>query len=591
MVEQHSNKLFWIAYLITTVLVVFKGPELSVPFWDIGNDDAMRLVQVRDMLNGQGWFDLMQYRMGADGGTFMHWSRLVDLPIAALIWIFSIAMSSEVAEAVTMVVWPILLIGPTLWAMYIASIRFGGESAGIFGLIFTTIAIVVSEKFNPGSLDHHNVQMMLVAFALMAMMSVENNVRNGAIAGAACAASMTIGLETMLFVAAASLSVALIWIWKGHEAQRRTLGFASSFVITLVSIFIVTRPDLSPAVFQCDAFGIDLLLIGGLGAGGLAALVLALNPYSWRIRILGIITLGAAVLLFAMLYAPACLANPFDQLYPEVASEWLSRIVETKSLLASVQSDGSGNFGLLIIPVIAVCYTFILSRKAARRPQALVLLMAILTAYAMTFYQLRGLFFLLLLCTIPIAAMLGKLYAHYRTVRTPVSGIIVIAVLLVSLPDLWSLAYINVRTVPQFQGDNALVVTSGLTNMENCHRPEGFQGLSKLPTGLIASSTDMGAVLMMNTEHSVLSSNFHRNQDGIQAGIDLSKADLISTHEILLDLGIDYVVFCKDDHLPLLVSAGNTDGLWPSLYAGDIPEFLSPTYDNPTSIVTYKVLK
>ncbi|MGO7426910.1 hypothetical protein ACCT09_45980, partial [Rhizobium ruizarguesonis] len=42
------------------------------------NDDGMRLVEVRDFLAGQGWFDLMQYRLGLDGGTLMHWSRLID---------------------------------------------------------------------------------------------------------------------------------------------------------------------------------------------------------------------------------------------------------------------------------------------------------------------------------------------------------------------------------------------------------------------------------------------------------------------------------------------------------------------------------
>ena len=49
------------------------------------NDSLLRLVQVRDLLGGQGWFDLHQYRMGPEGGFVMHWSRLVDAPIAAII--------------------------------------------------------------------------------------------------------------------------------------------------------------------------------------------------------------------------------------------------------------------------------------------------------------------------------------------------------------------------------------------------------------------------------------------------------------------------------------------------------------------------
>ena len=49
---------------------------------DLSTDDAMRLVEVRDLLAGQGWFDLTQYRLSPPGGVAMHWSRLVDVPLA-----------------------------------------------------------------------------------------------------------------------------------------------------------------------------------------------------------------------------------------------------------------------------------------------------------------------------------------------------------------------------------------------------------------------------------------------------------------------------------------------------------------------------
>jgi hypothetical protein len=48
-------------------------------------DDNMRMMQVRGLLHGQGWFDLRQYRMNPPWGANIHWSRLVDLPIAGLI--------------------------------------------------------------------------------------------------------------------------------------------------------------------------------------------------------------------------------------------------------------------------------------------------------------------------------------------------------------------------------------------------------------------------------------------------------------------------------------------------------------------------
>src|SRR4051812_18771216 len=62
-------------------------PTLAASHGD--NDSLLRLVQIRDLLGGQAWFDLHQYRMGPEGGFVMHWSRLVDAPIALIILVLS----------------------------------------------------------------------------------------------------------------------------------------------------------------------------------------------------------------------------------------------------------------------------------------------------------------------------------------------------------------------------------------------------------------------------------------------------------------------------------------------------------------------
>jgi len=75
-----KSPTIWISVLIVTALclkAVFGGT-----FGQIGsdNDDMMRLIQVRDFIAGQSWFDADQHRMGPDG-TAMHWSRVADIPI------------------------------------------------------------------------------------------------------------------------------------------------------------------------------------------------------------------------------------------------------------------------------------------------------------------------------------------------------------------------------------------------------------------------------------------------------------------------------------------------------------------------------
>ncbi|MBK8543458.1 MAG: hypothetical protein IPL62_07705 [Caulobacteraceae bacterium] len=46
------------------------------------SDDYLRLQQVRDWLAGQNWFDVTQHRINPPVGGILHWSRLVDIPIA-----------------------------------------------------------------------------------------------------------------------------------------------------------------------------------------------------------------------------------------------------------------------------------------------------------------------------------------------------------------------------------------------------------------------------------------------------------------------------------------------------------------------------
>ena len=73
--------LLFAAASVMLNLPVIKGGVFNA----LSTDDAMRLVEVRDLIGGQGWFDLFQHRMDPPVGTSMHWSRLIDAPLAAMI--------------------------------------------------------------------------------------------------------------------------------------------------------------------------------------------------------------------------------------------------------------------------------------------------------------------------------------------------------------------------------------------------------------------------------------------------------------------------------------------------------------------------
>jgi len=74
----------WLFKVIEYVIPAYFHPQTI----SLSTDDAMRLAQVRDLLAGQSWYDLTQWRMNVPFGLPMHWSRLIDAPIAGLILIF-----------------------------------------------------------------------------------------------------------------------------------------------------------------------------------------------------------------------------------------------------------------------------------------------------------------------------------------------------------------------------------------------------------------------------------------------------------------------------------------------------------------------
>ena len=72
-------------------------------------DDAMRLVVVRDFLGGQGWYDSIQHRLNTPYGAEMHWSRLVDLPLAVILAALRLVFGG-LAETILGFLWPALLL-------------------------------------------------------------------------------------------------------------------------------------------------------------------------------------------------------------------------------------------------------------------------------------------------------------------------------------------------------------------------------------------------------------------------------------------------------------------------------------------------
>src|SRR3546814_12051299 len=91
----------------------------------------------------------------------MHWSRLVDLPIALLVKLGGFFLAQEQAEAVALTLWPLLLIPLLLYPLGLAARQLSGPVAMHVALGLGCLFAFTSIRFPPGAPDTHNVPLVL----------------------------------------------------------------------------------------------------------------------------------------------------------------------------------------------------------------------------------------------------------------------------------------------------------------------------------------------------------------------------------------------------------------------------------------------
>src|SRR5262249_21684473 len=150
--------------MVASALVL--GFIISLPrflaVWQTGaffdSDDATRLVEVRDLLAGQNWFDLTMSRLDPPNGVFMHWSRVIDLPLPGLIKIFALALPLELAERAARLTFSLILQG----LLYVGVARLAAllmsRAAMLPAILLAVLSGAVFGQFQPGRIDHHAPQ-------------------------------------------------------------------------------------------------------------------------------------------------------------------------------------------------------------------------------------------------------------------------------------------------------------------------------------------------------------------------------------------------------------------------------------------------
>ena len=188
-------------------------------------DSVMRLAQVKDLLAGQSFFDLTQHRMNAPFGLEMHWSRLIDLPIAALVLLGNSWIGSAYGVPFALTFWPLLVLLPVLVMLGVLAREVGGARAVLPGMIFA-LACPRIGVFMPGQIDHHNVQILLFLTVATCVVISHRAPKFAGAAGVLAPISLSIGMETIAYVLICCAWFPCLWIVKGHDKARQMAFFA-----------------------------------------------------------------------------------------------------------------------------------------------------------------------------------------------------------------------------------------------------------------------------------------------------------------------------------------------------------------------------
>ncbi len=504
--------LIWIAIAVTMVVTRWSAIHWLV----LGDtDDNIRYVQVKDWLAGQGWYDLRQYRLDPPGGANIHWSRLVDVPLAGLILFFRAFVDQDMADRLACGIAPLLPLLLLMLSLGFIGRRLAGPNGWLIAVLAPLAAQMGFGMYAPMRIDHHGWQLAL-ALTMLAGVIDTNRLRGGIMAGVSSALSIAIGMEMIVYLAAGGGLIALRWVFR-DGAERRMLPYALSLG-GATSLCYLVFASYANREQVCDA--LSPIWVAVFGAASAGMVLLALAPLrGWIARLGAGLAVGGAVALFFWLNWPQCL-SPY-QISPELERLWLANIREAKPITAQAQSMVVPLLAIPLAGLIGLLWALWDARRDAERlwAWATVGLMMIF-AIALLFWQLRAGPAAQLLAIPPAAWAAHRLVAAILTgsrrakiaAGAGVALLTAIACAYPLYPQALKLYQQATGTVPRPWRPSAVARNDAIKKANGrCRTQPALAVLDQLPPATIFTMVDLGPRLIATTHHSALAGPYHRN--------------------------------------------------------------------------------
>lgn len=566
--------IWWIclgAIALILLNAVRTWPEVGTLLYLTDNDDLMRLVQVRDWLGGQGWFDTRQYRILPPEGIPMHWSRYVDAGIALVLVPLSWLVPMPQAELLTLVVWPSLLACLMVLVIGHGTNRLFGPLAAIGALVVFLTWGKLRGEFTPPRIDHHNVQMLCATAVLFLALLPGRERLRGALAGVITALSLAVGLEMLPVLALVPGYVALRHAFDQPGADRWLLGYGP--VLAVAAPLLMAGQAASWTAMHCDVLAPPVLLLSAIGIVATLVPVLAARPLRGPLLRIGAMAaiVGAGLWLSRPLFS-SCLAGPYADIPPDVRALIESRIIEALSVseLIAVLPD------LAIRSLLPPLVILILAAGAAAAlwsrldpVQRSALALAFLVAFAglaVSLLQIRATTLM-----VPALPLMGGFlgYAFGQIPRASFWRLPALLVLAATTPTAVEEAvpWMVDRYTPKLATVNP--ASAPALALGSCRSPDAMAELLSLPPSTLFSTLNLGTTILAFTPHSVASAPYHRSPEAFWNGIAAPESEA-NMQSALLRSGADYLVLCAGEAAKPYAA---------QLLKGDLPDWLTDASD------------
>ena len=531
-------------------------------------DDNMRMMQVRALLEGQGWYDLRQYRLSPPGGFNMHWSRLVDLPIAGIVVAVKPLFGTVVAEKAAIAIAPLLPMGVTLIALGAAARNLVARWAWLLPPLLILTAASAFGMFSPARIDHHGWQLAMVAL-LVAGLADPARRRGGIVAGVATALSLVIGLEMMPYLALAGAALTLRWVWDGADAERLGAYGAALALGTLIGFALFTSHDnLAPL---CDALTPPWLV--AMAGGGALLFAISRSRLDSRAKRAGAATAAGVVLaLIFGLNSPQCLSRP-EGVSDELQAGWLSNIREARPI--TVQ-DWRTIVSLLALPVMGVAGGLFATWTARREPArfaawASVTLLGV-AALASLFLHIRAAAASQLLALPGVVALIWLIAPRIARSGNMLVRVFGLTALLLATTGLGAQAVLGLIPKEAERPTYAAVRRAGAS----CLSLPAMAPLGRLAPATFLTMVDLGPRLITLTHHNALAGPYHRNGRQILDVHRAFKGSEADARQVARKYGARYLMICPKFAETTVYRAKSPRGFYAQLEDGKVPGWLEP---------------